>query len=121
MRSTTACGVGTYGTILPSCACDTVGFMPIETTKHSTIVDSEIRPNHFISASCFFAGNGCSLTIFLPKLAQPTRVVFFRHLFELAGIEPDAVARRALIDLNFLEAALFERRAAFWALHRGRF
>src|SRR5262247_2181687 len=57
------------------------------------------------------------LAVLLPELAQPTALFLARHLVDLAGIQPNAIASRALIDLNLLEASRFQRRAAFWAVH----
>ncbi len=60
---------------------------------------------------------GYDSAIFLPKPAQPARLFSPADLLELAGIEPDSVATGALIDLNFLEPAFFQRLATLWAAH----
>ena len=42
-------------------------------------------------------------------------------LVELAGVQPDTVASRALVDLNLLEASRFQGRAALRTVHVASF
>jgi hypothetical protein len=55
--------------------------------------------------------------VFLPEPSEPTTAFLFRHLLQLAGIEPDPMTRAALIDGNLLKAPLFELAAALRAFH----
>src|SRR5262249_13084801 len=60
------------------------------------------------------------LAVLLPELAQPTALFLARHLVDLASVQPDAVASRALIDLNLLKASRFQRLTALRAPHMAR-
>src|SRR5215510_878463 len=57
------------------------------------------------------------IAVLLPKLTQPTTVLLARHLVDLTGVQPNAVASRALVDLNLLVASRFQRLTALRAPH----